>query len=415
LLPVPAVSLVILAVLSPPLAAGPWQGTETTRDGVPWVENPALPTEAPVTLPLQELWRIGGDSAEEGQLFGVIGAVQTDTAGNVYLLDRQLSEVKVFSPDGEYLRTLGREGEGPGEFRRPVDLLFTPDGNVGVIQLVPGKIVLLSPEGDPSGDLDPSDADGGRLTLWGGEGAGDHLVLGYSTTRMQPGKMTRRTVLAAYDLEGNETVLYHESEDDMDFANPVVDETKGLRPTWALGPEGRAYAVTTFGEYAVHVWKPDGTPLRVQTRTYEHLPRTKQEMEDQKKRIIFRGPVEPKIVVSDYHPDVRYLYPRADGSLWVLTSRGTKNTGAGTLGTFDVFDADGRFVRQITLAGQGDPEEDLYFLSGDRVFVVTQFVQAARSMFGGSGPDAAGEDTEAEPLPMEVICYALPQVASQGE
>jgi hypothetical protein len=160
----------------------------------------------------------------------------------------------------------------------------------------------------------------------------------------------------------------------------------------------------------IHVWNPDGTLLRVQTRSYEHLQRTKQEMEDQKSRFIIRGPIDPKIVVSEYQPDVRTLFPRDDGTLWVLTSRGMKSAGENTLGTFDVFDRDGRYLRQVTLGGQGNPEEDLYVLSGDRVFVLTQYVSAARSMFGGNG--AESEDEEA--VPMEVICYALPQVASQG-
>jgi hypothetical protein len=233
--------------------------------------------------------------------------------------------------------------------------------------------------------------------------------------KMEPGKMTRSTVLAAYDPEGNETVRYHENTGGMDFANPVVDETKGMQPTWTMGRDGLVYAVTTFGEYAIHVWKPDGALLRVQTRAYEHLPRTPQEIEEQKSRFIIRGPVDPKIVVSDYHPDVRSMFPREDGSLWVLTSRGMKSATENTLGTFDVFDGEGRFVRQVTMTGQGDPDEDLYFLAGDRVFVVTQYVSAARSMFGGSGPEGSEAEEEADLVPMEVICYALPQIAAQGK
>lgn len=52
----------------------------------------------------------------------------------VFLLDQQLSEVKVFDSAGQWLRTMGREGEGPGEFRGPVDLALLPGGQVGVLQ-----------------------------------------------------------------------------------------------------------------------------------------------------------------------------------------------------------------------------------------------------------------------------------------
>jgi hypothetical protein len=96
-----------------------------------------------------ELWRVGGDSESEEDLFGVISDIDIDATGEVYLLDSQLSEVKVYSKDGEYLRSLGREGEGPGEFRRPAAMFFTDDGKVAVVQMMPGKIVLLSRTANP--------------------------------------------------------------------------------------------------------------------------------------------------------------------------------------------------------------------------------------------------------------------------
>jgi hypothetical protein len=72
------------------------------------------------------------------------------------------------------------------------------------------------------------------------------------------------------------------------------------------------------------------------------------------------------------------------------------------VGVFDVFDAEGRFVRQVALQGEGDPLEDGYFFVGDRFFVVTGFLDAAMAAQG-----AALEEDEEEPLPMEVICYRL--------
>ena len=64
----------------------------------------------------------------------MIAQIATGPEGDIYLLDQQLTEVKVFSRAGDYLRTIGREGEGPGEFRRPGDMFLLPDGNVGVLQ-----------------------------------------------------------------------------------------------------------------------------------------------------------------------------------------------------------------------------------------------------------------------------------------
>jgi hypothetical protein len=74
----------------------------------------------------------------------------------------------------------------------------------------------------------------------------------------------------------------------------------------------------------------------------------------------------------------------------------------GALGTFDVFDAEGRYLRQVTLMGDGDPLQDGYFFVGDRLYVVTGFLDAAMAAAGGGSEDIADE---AEP--MAVICYQV--------
>jgi len=47
------------------------------------------------------------------------GAIDVDAAGNVWIADRTLHQVLVISPEGEVLRSIGRNGGGPGEFRGP--------------------------------------------------------------------------------------------------------------------------------------------------------------------------------------------------------------------------------------------------------------------------------------------------------
>ena len=120
-------SVFILAIgmvlsVSPSLAAD-WTATETEKDGVRLVMSPDEPRDGKVTVELEELWRVGGDTESDEEFFGVIGSVITDEEGNAYLLDRQLAEIKVFSAEGDYIRTIGREGEGPAEFRMPSQIL----------------------------------------------------------------------------------------------------------------------------------------------------------------------------------------------------------------------------------------------------------------------------------------------------
>ncbi|MFN2370323.1 MAG: hypothetical protein ABR506_04115 [Candidatus Krumholzibacteriia bacterium] len=76
------------------------------------------------SIALQEQWRIGGD--DEDVLLGIVTRVLVDDANNIYLLDQQLSEVQVFTPGGEHLKTLGRHRCRRG---RAGSRLLTPNGS----------------------------------------------------------------------------------------------------------------------------------------------------------------------------------------------------------------------------------------------------------------------------------------------
>lgn len=53
--------------------------------------------------------------------------VVATSAGEIMILDRQPALIKVFSADGEFVRTIGREGAGPGEYADFGDLAIIAD------------------------------------------------------------------------------------------------------------------------------------------------------------------------------------------------------------------------------------------------------------------------------------------------
>ena len=80
----------------------------------------------------EEVYRIGSLSGEEWEQFGYVYEVAFDGAGQLYMLDVQSSLITVVGPDGEFRRTFGGPGEGPGEFRSPLALSVFRDGRVVV-------------------------------------------------------------------------------------------------------------------------------------------------------------------------------------------------------------------------------------------------------------------------------------------
>lgn len=89
-------------------------------------EGGALPTwgaELELTL--------GG--AEEGPTsFSDIRALDVDADGTMYVLEAQEQALRVFGPDGTFLRQVGRKGSGPGEYEQANGVALAPGGEVWV-------------------------------------------------------------------------------------------------------------------------------------------------------------------------------------------------------------------------------------------------------------------------------------------
>jgi hypothetical protein len=366
--------------------------------------------DTPVTVPMEELWELGGDTDDEDQFFGIIADIEIDDAGNVYLLDSQLSEVKIFTADGEFLRSIGREGEGPGEFRRASTIFFTKEGNIGVMQTIPAKIVILTPQGEPVGDQPlPEPEGGGFQILTSGQANNGQLVLGMARTKVADDQSmwTRNDFLTRIDSQGKQLATYATKKNDIIFANAVLNFAKWdtFERRWTVAPDGKVYACESYADYEVTVFNADGSVDKKITRESKHYPHSADEKEFLTKMMQHFAQTIPdcKVEIEDNAKDIEALYIRDDGSIWVLTAAGSRDNPDGSVGVFDVYNKEGQFARTVTLNGEGDALDDLYLFVKDRFYVVTDFLQAVMVAQGAQGL----YDDEEEAEPMAVRCYKL--------
>lgn len=70
-------------------------------------------------------------------------AIDVDRRGNVYLADK--TALKVFAPDGRLVRTVGRQGPGPGEFTSLTGLMLMPGDSVSTFDHANGRITVFEP------------------------------------------------------------------------------------------------------------------------------------------------------------------------------------------------------------------------------------------------------------------------------
>lgn len=392
-------------------------GKEVTREGVPHITNPATPANGATTLAPRQAWTAGGDD-DDDVLFGVISAVDIDERGNVYALDMQLSQVHVFDRDGNLLRTIGREGEGPGEFRRASQMFLTPEGNVAVLQQMPGKLVVLTPDGKPAGDFPgPKGADGGMIAYFEGGRAGDAIVLNTREMSRSESKISVQRALLVVGPKGDIRATLFKDKNERDMTAMLNLDEKEMRGVlWAGGKDGRVYTSENFDGYQIKVHSPAGTLERVIEREYAHRPRSKQEMEDNKPRVIMRGGngqrLQPVIKSSPTDRDILRMLPREDGSLWVLSSRGDAEQPKGTMATFDVFDPAGHFVRTVGFQVPGNFEQDEFYIVRDQLIVVRS-ARSARDAFMGSEDGDTKEAVDVEPVSIAAFRFDTPTTAKK--
>ena len=381
-----------------------------------------LPADPPTrrTVALSEQWRIGAD--DEDVLLGVITGVVVDAAGQVYLVDRQLSQVVVMSPDGEYVATLGREGDGPGELRRPHMLVTLDDaGTIGVVQGFPGKIIGLDAEGNPAGDitLGGNAAEGGFAFLRDCVRVGDRFYAdtGRMTFDPETGKVNRTTSLAVFDREGQRVALLAEDSRANDMSKPSYDEAAEYTEfsTWAVGPDGRVYTTPERERFLLRVRDSEGAEVMTLQRPFTPRTRTADEKAEVASGIDFiqnGRRLEVETNVQDTDPAIRELEVGSDGRLYVTNCNNYRRyLPVGTAGRYDVISPEGKFLEELTVTVPGfNGEEDvLFFIDGTHFLVIRNFDDASDALDAGSGEDgeADAEAADLEPAPLKVIYLTL--------
>ncbi|HEX7050163.1 MAG TPA: hypothetical protein VF188_08190 [Longimicrobiales bacterium] len=104
--------------------------------------------DVPLAWRFTPLLTLGG-AAEGPESFYSLAPtyVDADSAGNLYVLDRDNHRVVVFDSAGGVVRLLGREGGGPGEVEWPFNLSVAPDGTVSVWDMGKHGLVRWAPDG----------------------------------------------------------------------------------------------------------------------------------------------------------------------------------------------------------------------------------------------------------------------------
>lgn len=140
----------VLVVVSCSPRTEDWQGEVTEKNGIIIVQNPQEPCYGKLSLEIEEDILIGNEWDPNYQLYQVSG-IALDSQSNLYVLDSGNHRIQKFDDEGNYLRTIGREGEGPGEFTRISSVFIDDEDTIYVSDR--RRIQIFSSAGEYQGSI----------------------------------------------------------------------------------------------------------------------------------------------------------------------------------------------------------------------------------------------------------------------
>ena len=200
---------------------------------------------------------IGVEIGEDEYMFAWPENPTHSPDGDILVIDRLKHTVFVYTSDGEFVRTIGREGEGPGEFRLPSGLAFYSDGS------------LLIGDADGISLFDSSYEYQEQLT-WSGFGkpwlktAVDSGGFIGTEMTMMPGENGIEIIstLGRWDGEGEPSVEYFSVESEFNPEDREIDrtESRGNNIISCATRTGRVfYSRSSIDEFVIHGCELDGT------------------------------------------------------------------------------------------------------------------------------------------------------------
>ncbi|RKZ12992.1 hypothetical protein DRQ53_04115 [bacterium] len=376
-----------------------------------------IPTESPSsrTIEYEELWRT--DPYSDEYLMGNVMAATTDDEGNSYLLDAQLQEVFKFDADGNYVDTVARKGEGPGELDQTWSIAYWSPGAIILPRVFPPQVIRIALDGTPLEELhvyrDP--ADDAKASVSTITPVGDFAVV--MGSMFQFGSDGSKMVMWLGVIDRNGSVVHEfgdmERELPSDPLKQVVDEQAEFWEwnRWAASDAGHVFRAPDREKWLIERYDLDGNLTGTFSRDIKARERTEAEFEDMKggRTFVFNGQkADISYKLLDTEAPLRGLVI-LNGQLWVIHNQAEGELPDGVWRRASVLSFDGELIEDVDLKVPHDPELDTVQLLDDgRVMVVENGVAAQRSQFAAFTDDSDNPDDEdlSDAEPAEVVIYA---------
>jgi hypothetical protein len=287
--------------------------------------------------------------------------IASDLRGSVYVCDYKANHIKKFDAAGKYLKSIGRQGQGPGEFNMPFHIAVTAD-HLFVYDMQNQRLSALTPEGEYIKSV-PLIVGAGRPDRMSPLPNGD-IVMGWETIfyadRSKPQEYSIR--IYSPDLELRKTVTSHDiwrnkyMEIDGRFTNIIQPFSPDV--SWDVTADGKI-VVGFQKDYVIEIYDPAKGKVASFTHPYEPVKVTDKDKEEFFGSLSygssqggFQKGAPPEIIKNTTFPKEKPAHYAIiidpDGSILVFPYRANREE---RWRYFDAFSSAGQFLGSAKVAG----------------------------------------------------------------
>jgi hypothetical protein len=309
---------------------------------------------------------IGAFEAEDAYTFGAIADIAISETDEIHVLDARFARIQVYTSGGQYVRSIGRSGMGPGEFVAPSRMGLLGEEEIVVRDYGKGRHLILSSGGEAITSV-ASEPEAERLRE---QIASDTLGRFYESRRAY-NSTSVADVLLRFTRLGREFRIdsiplpkYRRPLIVIDNETFAFQDFVPLTPRffWSVMPDGQlAYAIGD--EYRVVIRGGAGKGVKaierlgvpVKIHNYEQQPEyvtlrrrlegASQGLADGGRAVLADGYRQIEDEQPEYYPAIMGLAADRCGRIWVR--RPVESNGAVVM--FDVYNGEGGELGSVSL------------------------------------------------------------------
>ena len=336
------------------------QGPETNAsveviDGIEFIHNTETPIHPDKTVLFEKDLSISSEDEEGNIVLYDPRQYLVDSDENIYISESSDQVIKVFSPDGEYIKTIGAKGDGPGEFQSIGYLGFTPEGSFVVIDNRVRRTNLF----DTSGQFLKS-------FIWQNFISRAFLFKNNSYICQEfvygENMQVRKLFVSEIDYDGDEIRSYGEFT--LAQTKTVREENSGVSmgiphspQSIFVGDQNRGWFYHCLNnQYIIEVYDNTGKMFRKIDRPYEPVPFTDKDRKELLGRYERSGSnarfneMFKKLIKGMELPKVKSITNRMlvddESFLWLQTYE-QKKEGDQIITAYDVFNSEGHYYAKV--------------------------------------------------------------------